>query len=221
MARRARLASRDPGLVLAAGRAGTAGPWPTRLGLADRRTLPVAVRLVLRGFEGRRHAAPTWPRPDGVAARPGLTRMAAAAGSGLRSRQEVSTIASRWRAACAEPGSRPSLRAAVPRAGCRCSRQPRPRLGAACCRPGDGDARPALAGRQQSPQVRQRRRPPLRYCAWYKSGRAGQTSGCAAGAPLRPPRLREDATGPRRAGWAQPVRVTGSAHQDSRPGSPS
>src|SRR6516225_7673763 len=42
-----------------------------------------------------RHAAPTWPRPDGVAARPGLTRMAAAARSGLKSRQEVSTIASR------------------------------------------------------------------------------------------------------------------------------
>ena len=83
-----------------------------------------------------------------------LTRMAAAARSGLRSRQEVSTIASRRRAACAEPGSRPSLRAAVPRAECRCSRQPRPRLGAACCRPGD-DARPALTGRQQSPQVRQ------------------------------------------------------------------
>ena len=36
MARRVRLASRDPGLVLADGRAGTADPRPTPFGLADR-----------------------------------------------------------------------------------------------------------------------------------------------------------------------------------------
>ena len=71
MARRARLASRDPGLVLADGRAGTAGPRPTRLRLTDRRTLPVAVRLVLTGLKAGRHAAPTWPRPGDVAAWPG------------------------------------------------------------------------------------------------------------------------------------------------------
>src|SRR5262245_54927926 len=129
MARRARLASRDPGLVLADGRAGTAGPRPTRLGLTDRRTLPVAVRLVLRGLKAGRHAAPDLASARRRRSVARLTRVAAAARSGLRSRQEVGTIASRWRAACAEPGSRPSLRAAVPRAECRCSRQPRPRRG--------------------------------------------------------------------------------------------
>jgi len=46
-------------------------------------------------------------------------------------------------------------------------------------------------------------------------------SGCVAGAPLRPPpRQREDATGPQRAGLGSPPRVTGAAHRDSRPGSP-
>jgi hypothetical protein len=45
-----------------------------------------------------------------------------------------------------------------------------------------------LTGHQQSPQV-------------VQSDRAGQTSSCVAGAPLRsPPRLREDATGPQRDG---------------------
>ena len=45
-----------------------------------------------------------------------------------------------------------------------------------------------------------------------KSDRAGQTYGCVAGAPLRsPPRLREDAPGPQRAGLGSPLRVTGAA----------
>jgi hypothetical protein len=67
MVRRARLASRDPGLVLADGRAGTADPrrrgWPGRPA-----TLPVAVRLVLRDLKAGRPVALTWPRPGGVVA---------------------------------------------------------------------------------------------------------------------------------------------------------
>jgi hypothetical protein len=60
-----------------------------------------------------------------------------------------------------------------------------------------------------------------RYCAvQIRQSRAHVR--LRAGAPLRPPpRLREDATGPQRAGLGSPVRVTGAAQQDSRPGSPS
>jgi hypothetical protein len=73
-----------------------------------------------------------------MAARPARSR-----GPG---RESARSLPAGWLAACAEPGSRPSVRAAVPRAKCRCSRRPRPRPGAASCRPRDGDAWPAVTG---------------------------------------------------------------------------
>jgi hypothetical protein len=88
MARRARLATRDPSLVLADGRAGTAGQRPTRL-VWPTGELPVAVRLVLRGLKARRPAALNWPRPGGANSSVARsTRQAAATCSGVRSRRQ-------------------------------------------------------------------------------------------------------------------------------------
>ena len=65
MARQARLASRDPGLVPADGPGRTADPRLAQL--ADLRTLPVAGRLVGK-VEGSTAVVLTWPRQSGVAA---------------------------------------------------------------------------------------------------------------------------------------------------------
>jgi hypothetical protein len=78
--------------------------------------------------------------------------------------------------------------------------------------PRDGDAWPPTG-------------PPSRLaaagCGQASSSRLHVRLRCVAGAPLRsPPRIREDATGPQRAGLGSPLLVNGAAHQGSRPGSP-
>jgi hypothetical protein len=57
-------------------------------------------------------------------------------------------------------GSRPSLRSAVPCAECRCRQAAPPPLGAACCRPRDGDAWPAVTGPPAVAAGAANRRPP-------------------------------------------------------------
>ena len=123
MARRARLASRDPGLVVADGRAGTADRQQTRLGLADRRTPPVAAWLVLRGLKAGRHAVPTWPRPGGVRSVARVTAKPSGGGAscGVRrqGRPRLSPEPACWRPGEAMPG-RPDRPPALAACAARC-----------------------------------------------------------------------------------------------------
>ena len=128
-----------------------------------------------------------------------LTRMAVAARSGaeVRAGSEHDRFPLAGSLRRARVTAKPSGRGAS--CGVPVQQAAPPPPGAACCRPGDGDGRPALTGHQQSPQVRQR---VVLRCGRSAGGTARQRSPA--------PRLR--GVGVTRQQHRQPGTVTDTAH---------